>query len=249
MLGASLLASGAVAVISALGAALLTVRITPRGTRFMINLAVGLLLGVVFLELLPEAIEHASGAKAVFLTVLAGVLVFLLLEKLALWRHAHTEGDAQGNEGTHPAGKMILLGDGFHNAIDGVLIAAAFVADFWIGVVTATAILAHELPQKLANHLVLLHSGHSRSAALLLNLGCAALAVPGALVGYVAFQQAEALLPYALALAAASFIYIAMTDLIPETHRVTEGRAVFQQVGATVVGVVSIGLIEMFLHP
>ncbi len=223
----------------------------------LVSFAVGTLLGAVFLEVLPHALEH-GGAHQVAATVLAGVLVFFVLEKLVLWRHCNHETCAvhgldtepHGHVNHHPhdnhrAGTMILVGDTFHNFVDGVLIAGAFMADTQLGIVTALAIIAHELPQEVGDFLVLLHSGYSKARALFFNLLSSAAMIFGGLLGYVALEGMEELVPYLLGLAAASMIYVAVADLIPGLHKRPELTATLEQVLLIGAG---IGLISLIGH-
>ena len=221
----------------------------------LVSFAVGTLLGAVFLEVLPHALEH-GGAHQVAATVLACVLVFFVLEKLVLWRHCHHETcevhglDAEPHDHSHHhahdnhrAGTMILVGDTFHNFVDGVLIAGAFMADTQLGIVTALAIIAHELPQEVGDFLVLLHSGYSKARALFFNLLSSAAMILGGLLGYVALEGMEELVPYLLGLAAASMIYVAVADLIPGLHKRPELTATLEQVLLIGAGIGLIGLI------
>jgi zinc and cadmium transporter len=221
----------------------------------LVSFAVGTLLGAVFLEVLPHALEH-GGAHQVAATVLAGVLVFFVLEKLVLWRHCHHETcevhglEPEGHNHAHhnahghrSAGTMILVGDTFHNFVDGVLIAGAFLADTQLGIVTALAIIAHELPQEVGDFLVLLHSGYSKARALFFNLLSSAAMILGGLLGYVALEGMEELVPYLLGLAAASMIYVAVADLIPGLHKRPELTATLEQVLLIGAGIGLIGLI------
>jgi zinc and cadmium transporter len=219
----------------------------------LVSFAVGTLLGAVFLEILPHALEYGH-AQSVAASVLAGLLVFFVLEKLVLWRHCHHETcEVHGVEpqahahhhdhGHHRAGLMILVGDTFHNFVDGVLIAGAFLADTQLGIVTALAIIAHELPQETGDFLVLLHSGYSKSRALLFNLLSSLAMVVGGLLGYVALEGMTYLTPYLLGVAAASMIYVAVADLIPGLHKRPELSATLEQVLLIGAGIGLIGLV------
>jgi len=194
--------------------------------------AVGALLGAVFLEVLPHALESGKPPDAILSAVLAGVVLFFLLEKIVIWRHSHSHDHgahasaalpAHEHPGDHDHGSrsgwMILIGDTFHNFCDGVVIAAAFLADFNLGVVTSVAIVAHEVPQEVGDFLVLLHSGFSKKQALAFNIASSLGSVVGGLVGYWALAAVQQWVPYALALAAASMIYVAVADLIPGLQR------------------------------
>lgn len=213
-----LLATLAGGVLSVTAAALLSLTVLTRWAPRLVSFSVGVLLAATFLDILPEAAQqlpfHEVGA-----TVLAGILLFFALEKTALWRHDHAHRGA--TEVPHPSGLMIVLGDGLHNFVDGVLIAAAFLHDPALGVATTTAVIAHEIPQEVGDFMVLLAAGYSRQRALLLNAVSSSAAVAGGLLGYIFLQGVQGAIPYLLALAAASFIYIAVADLVPtlQKHR------------------------------
>jgi zinc and cadmium transporter len=181
---------------------------------WLVSYAVGALLGVSLLAILPQALETLAPPK-VFATLLAGILLFFVLEKLVLWRHCHIH-DCEVHDGSvFP----VLIGDGFHNFIDGAVIAAAVMTSVPLGVTTALAVAAHEIPQEVGDFAILLHAGYSRRRALLLNVLSGLASAGGAVVALVAVKLVPLLLPYCLALAAASFLYVAMADLIPGLHR------------------------------
>lgn len=215
----------------------------------MVSYAVGALLAAAFLDVLPEAFELGRDAKGIGAMILAGVLGFFLLEKAALWRHEHEHRglDTHEHVGRH-TGFMILVGDGFHNLVDGVAIAAAFLTDVNLGVVTALAMVAHEVPQELGDFMVLLSSGYSRSKALLFNFLSSLASVVGGVIGYFALEGSQAALPYVLALAGASFVYIAVADLIPHMHRTTDARSTAWQIALIAVGIGTIVGADMLLH-
>ncbi|MBM3352447.1 MAG: ZIP family metal transporter [Betaproteobacteria bacterium] len=212
-----LLATLAGGVLSVLAAALVSLTLLSQWAPRLVAYAVGVLLGAAFLHLLPEAIE-AVGPQEVLATCLGGLLAFFVLEKLTLWRHAHA-GLHEHGHAHKPAGTMILVGDALHNFVDGILIAAAFLTEPELGWVVAIGIIAHEIPQETGDFMVLLASGWSRRSALGWNLLASLAAVAGGLLGYFALSGAEAAVPYVLAVSAASFLYIAVADLIPELHR------------------------------
>jgi zinc and cadmium transporter len=208
----------------------------------LVSFAVGALLGAVFLEILPHAIGTAGSLQPVFATVLGGILGFFVLEKLVLWRHCHVEDceahDHHADPNDHGrSGLMIIIGDAFHNFVDGILIAAAFLQSAELGVVTAAAIIAHEIPQEIGDFVILLHSGYSKTAALALNLLSSLAMLVGALLAYFTLQSAQGWISTVLALAAASMIYVAVADLIPGLHRRPELRATAQQVVLIALGV------------
>lgn len=215
-----LLATLAGGVLSVLAAASLSLTILGRWAPRLVSFSVGVLLGAAFLHLIPEA-THELDAQQVGATVLAGLFLFFALEKSALWRHDHVHGHHGGPGHAHasPMGLMIVLGDGLHNFVDGVLIAAAFLADPALGWTTALAVIAHEIPQEVGDFMVLLDAGYSRARALLLNVLSSLGSVLGGLLGWSALQGVSGVIPYALALAAASFIYIAVADLVPSLQR------------------------------
>lgn len=242
-------------LLSVLLAGLFTFAAHPAWVPRLVSFAVGTLLGAVFLEVLPHALEH-GGVHPVAMTVLAGVLGFFVLEKLVLWRHCHHEScevhglELEEQDRAHhhghdhrSAGTMILVGDTFHNFVDGVLIAGAFMADIQLGIVTALAIIAHELPQEVGDFLVLLHSGYSKARALFFNLLSSLAMIVGGLLGYVALEDMRELTPYLLGVAAASMIYVAVADLIPGLHKRPELSATLEQVLLIGAGIGLIGFI------
>jgi zinc and cadmium transporter len=172
-----------------------------------------------------------------------------VLEKLVLWRHCHHDHceahDAQAPTHDHGrSGLLILVGDTFHNFVDGILIAAAFLQSTELGIVTALAIIAHEIPQEVGDYLILLHSGYSKTRALIFNLLSSLATLVGALLAYFALSQLTEIIPFMLGLAAASMIYVAVADLIPGLHKRTELRATLQQVLLIGLGVASIVVVR-----
>lgn len=211
----------------------------------LVSFAIGTLLGAAFLEVVPQAFEagHARGAAT---AILGGILGFFLLEKLLLWRHSHDHGE--GGEPLHHqeherAGMLIVVGDTVHNFVDGVLIAAAFLQSPQLGVVTAIAIVAHEIPQEVGDFLVLLHSGYSRLRAFVLNVLSSLGSVAGGVLGYFALEGYAGWEPTLLGVVAASMIYVAVADLIPGLHRRPELRATAQQTLLIAAGVGVIALV------
>jgi zinc and cadmium transporter len=181
---------------------------------WLVSYAVGALLGVSTLAILPSALEQLPATR-VLGTLLIGILLFFLLEKLVLWRHCHTH-DCEVHDG---AVLPVLVGDAFHNFVDGAVIAAAVLTSVPLGISTALAVAAHEIPQEVGDVAILLHAGYSRRRALLLNVLSAGASGLGALAACISFDLVPRLLPYFLALAAASFLYVAMADLIPGLHK------------------------------
>jgi zinc and cadmium transporter len=208
----------------------------------MVSISVGILLATALLHSLPEAFEMPGvDAHVLFGVLLAGLLGFFLLEKVALLRHSHHhEGDGHDHHHGHDAeeagqsGWMILIGDGLHNFVDGVLIAAAFMVDFEVGMFTAMAIVAHEIPQEIGDFIVLINAGFSRARALLYNLISGALSVLGGVLGYYFLEKANTAMPYLLVIASSGFIYIAVSDLIPQMHRRSQWQESLRQI--TLIG-------------
>jgi len=220
----------------------------------LVSFATGALLGAAFLGLLPHALK-APGARdyhAIPMAVLFGLLGFFLLEKMVLWRHCHVshcEVHAPDQQARNQsAGTLILIGDGLHNFLDGVLIAGAFLTDLHLGIVTSLAVAAHEIPQEVGDFAILLHSGFKRGRAFLFNVLASLTTVIGGILAFFALQQLEAMLPYVLAVAASSFIYIAVADLIPTLHQRTEARVTFQQMALIAAGVILIYFTHSTLH-
>lgn len=240
-------------VLSVAAAAAFALRARPSYVPVLISYAVGALLGAVFLELLPHAFRLAGSAEQMAATILAGILIFFVLEKLVLWRHCHVE-ECEAHDPPQPthdhgrSGAMIMIGDTFHNFVDGILIAAAFMADHQLGLVTALAIIAHEIPQEIGDFVILLNSGYTRGRALALNMLSSAAMVVGGLIAYFALQTLQQWVAPLLGLAAASMLYVAVADLIPGLHRRPELGATVQQVALMALGVITIWLVGELTH-
>lgn len=270
ILGMSL-AGGALSVFVA---ALVSFKLRTHWVALLISYAIGALLGAAFLEILPHALTASGDAVATLATVLGGILTFFVLEKLVLWRHCHIE-DCEGHEalahepkphgqyahdhghahGQHAhahdhgrTGLLIMVGDTFHNFVDGVLIAAAFMEDIRLGIVTALAMIAHEIPQEVGDFMILLHSGYSKARALAFNLLSSLATLLGALLAYATLGQMQTAVPTLLALAAASMIYVAVADLIPGLHKRTELRATLQQILLIGAGIATIVVTDRLAH-
>jgi zinc and cadmium transporter len=241
----------------------------------LVSYAIGALLGASFLEVLPHAIEAGTDAEQTCAIVLGGILLFFVLEKLVLWRHCHHETceghdivpkvepgkyrlaapgpEKYAKSATHVhersrSGLLIMVGDSFHNFVDGILIAAAFMQDVRLGVVTGLAIIAHEIPQEIGDYLILLHSGYSRLRAFMVNLVSSFATLAGGLFAYFGLSAVQGVIPMLLGLAASSMIYVAVADLIPGLHKRTELRATLQQISLIVLGVASIYVTQQFAH-
>lgn len=210
---------------------------------YLVSFATGTLLAGACLGLLPEALEVAS-TFSVMTALLVGLLGFFILERLVLWRHCHHE-----ECDVHRApGYLILVGDAFHNFMDGIAIGAAFAVSTPLGVSTALAVVAHEVPQEVGDFGILLSSGFRKGQAFVLNLGSALATIPGALVAFLAFSAVEGILGIVLALAASSFLYIALADLVPGLHREWSLRALPLQVGLIGLGVLLILAVHLVAH-
>lgn len=215
-------------LLSVLIAATLTVHVLGRVVKSLVSLSVGVLLGTALLHVLPEAFESQASAQALFATLLGGLLFFFLLEKAELYRHGHHhEGDDPHHhhhsgfdaEQAGSGGWSVLVGDSIHNFCDGVIIAAAFLADTRLGLVTALAVIAHEIPQEVGDFIVLVNAGLSRRKALLFNALSGLSGVVGGVAGYLVIGQWDDLFPYLLVVASSSFIYVAVADLLPQLQR------------------------------
>ena len=267
------LVSGVLSVLAAGIFLALPARAREAALPYLVSFATGALLGAALLALIPHAVEGAGmeNVHEVGIALIAGIALFFILEKFLLWRHCHDDhcvehpiGDAHGHDHHAHAhaghdhqheqarkkasGSLVLVGDALHNVLDGVLIAAAFLTDVHLGIVTALAIMAHEIPQEVGNFAVLLHSGVSRGRALLLNLLTSLTAVIGGVVGFVALEKSLAALPFALAVAASSLLYVAVADLIPGLHRKTDPRSGVTQVVLIGLGIALITFAERHAH-
>lgn len=240
-------------LLSMVAAAGLVFRLSRQATATLVAFAAGVMLSSALLDILPEAFAGLeAGAdqaahQALFATLLAGLLGFFALERLALWRHAHADsGGDEGEQQAEVAAPLVLIGDAFHNFVDGLLIAAAFLADPMLGVTTTLAVVAHEIPQELGDFVLLLNAGWSRRKAFLANAASSLTSVLGGLLGYFALDGAEHFLPYVLTIAAASFIYIAVADLLPLLHR---QRSSFVLQSALIgLGIMVVPLVGQWVH-
>ena len=249
------LATAAGGVLSVFIAASLTLAVLGRLVKSLVSLSAGVLLGTALLHVLPEAFESKTEPQALFATLLGGLLFFWLLEKTELYRHDHHhEGD--GHEHHHHfdaqragrGGLSVLVGDTVHNFCDGVIIAAAFLADPKLGAVTALAIMAHEIPQEVGDYIVLLNAGFSRGRALMFNALSGLAAVVGGVAAFYLVGPWAALLPYLLVVAASSFIYVAVADLLPQLQQRLSWRETLAQVAWLGGGLLIVLLAMAGLH-
>lgn len=295
---------------------LLPERVGLRMLPHFVSFATGALIGAALLGLLPEAMESAGpgGEHGIGAAMVLGLGVFFIIEKLVLWRHAHsqardhgaeddvelghdhghahghvhdqaaseghvddrghddhdernlsaTHGPNQKHAHDHGAGRghdhghdhggfghdhghdhgrdaatgvLVLIGDSVHNALDGILIAAAFLTNVPLGLVTTLAVAAHEIPHRVGDFALLVHAGLSRQRAMFLNMATGLASVVGGIVAYFGLSSARGALPYALAVAASGFLYIAVAGLIPGLHRRADPRTSLAQVGLMGLGV------------
>ena len=237
-LGLSLLGSfGGLLLASSL--LLFTDKVRTRMVPWLVSYAVGALLGVALMALLPEALELRP-APHVFGTLLAGILGFFVLEKAVLWRHCHTDTcEVHG-----VSASLVLIGGAVHNFVDGAMIGAAVLTSLPLGISTAAAVAAHEVPQEIGDFAVLLHAGYSRGRALALNVLCGLASVAGAVAAVLLVNILPGMLPYLLAVAASSFLYVAMSDLIPDLHhRGPSGAVAIRQVVLIGLGMATVLLL------
>ena len=244
------------------------------GTRHLLSLAAGALLATAFMHLLPEAFESQAGAHDLFATLLVGVVFFFLLDKAELWHHGHEHSHAQPSthghvhadhdhahdhahdrghahhhhHGPRSGGWAVLTGDSVHCFGDGILIASAFMADIRLGVIAAVSVLAHEVPHHMGDLVVLRQTSANRRMALLkVSLAGAVTALGGA-VGYFLVGQLQDFLPYFLAVASSSFVYVALADLIPQLQKRLTARETIAQIAWLIAGMVVVMMVSGFAH-
>lgn len=253
-------------------AAWLSFGIVSRYTQHMLSLAAGALLATAFLHLLPEAFEAGVEPHNLFMTLLFGLLFFFLLDKAELWHHGHEHhhGDAHHGHDHHEAhahshatdaphdpdahakpqagGWAILAGDSVHCFGDGVLIASAFMVDLKLGVVAALAVLAHEVPHHMGDLVVLRQGSQSRQTAVLKVSLAGAITALGGLAGYALLDQLHGVLPYMLAIASSSFIYVALADLIPQLQKRLSSRETAAQIVWLMSGIALVSAVSLLAH-
>lgn len=208
-----------------------------RAVPALVSYAVGALLGVALLELLPEA-SAALGTRRALAIALTGIVTFFALEKLALWRHRE-----DGPRSYRPTAQLVLMGDSAHNFLDGALIGAAASVSVPLALSTAVAVLAHEIPHELGDFAILLNAGYSRGRALLLNSLSESAGLVGALAAVISLRYLPMLSQYFLAFASASFVYVAMADLMPEMHRGGVDVAALWQVVLVTAGALTVAVL------
>jgi zinc and cadmium transporter len=232
---------GSVGAIAGAGALL----VFPHETRkkylpYLVSYATGTLLGAAFLGMIPESLQQAT-PLTISGTILTGILMFFFLEKIVIWRHCHDTQCATSAS----AGPLILIGDAFHNFIDGFVIASAFITSVPLGIAASLAVIAHEIPQEVGDFAILLDNGYSTRRALLLNTLSSLSTLPGAIIAYYFLAQTEAAVPYILAISAASFIYIAIADLVPGLHREIGARPAVIQLFLILAGIATIAVFSI----
>jgi zinc and cadmium transporter len=217
-------------------------RVRTRIVPWLVSYAVGALLGVALLALLPEALAELP-PQAVFGTLLFGILIFFVLEKLVLLRHCHTD-DCHVHTAAAP---LVFIGDAFHNFLDGAIICTAVLTSVPLGVNTAIAVAAHEIPQEVGDVAVLLAAGYSRGRALLLNVITGVSGILGALLAFATVEIVPGVRPYVLAISSASLLYIAMSDLIPDLHRGEIDANGLRQVALIAAGIFTVVVFERMI--
>ena len=228
---ATIAATFGVGAISIALAAFLSFRLLGRFVNRMVSFSIGVLLATTFMHLIPEAVESGAPVRDLCAVLLAGLFGFFFLEKIAVYRHSHHfEGDghhhAHGHD-AHEAGRggvFVLVGSAVHNFSDGIVIAGAFLASPWIGVAATLSILAHEIPHKIGDFIVLIHAHVPKGRAIAYASLSSSSIVIGGLIGLAFLERLQGLIPYVLVIAAANFIYIALSDLVPQMHRIDPRR-------------------------
>jgi zinc and cadmium transporter len=206
----------------------------------LLSYATGTLLGAAFLGMIPGGLALLPPIN-MSATVLGGIVLFFTLEKIVLWRHCHKEHCTVHGA----AAPLILIGDAFHNFVDGFVIAAAFLTSVPLGIAASLAVIAHEVPQEVGDFAILLENGYSRKRALLMNTLSSLSTLPGALIAYFFLAATQEAIPYILGLSAASFIYIAIADLVPGLHKKLSVGQSLLQILLLLLGIGTIALFHM----
>lgn len=219
----SIIATSIVSAISLIGVFTLALKdaVLNKIVFYLVAISAGSLMGGAFLHLIPEAVQKADGQQGidnVFFAVLVGFALFFVLERGLHWHHCHSHKNNE-NCAIHPFTYLNLIGDGFHNFIDGVVIAAAFSLSVELGIATTVGVIIHEIPQEISDFGVLIYGGLSKFRALALNFLSATLAIFGTLCGFLLVSVAQGMMPILVAITAGGFIYVSASDLIPELHK------------------------------
>jgi len=206
----------------------------------LIAFATGVLLTVAFIGLIPEAIEQVGEPHLIMPFILGGILFFFIMEKIVIWRNCR---DKTCEVHSHASGPIILMGDSLHNLTDGIVIAAAFLSGLNLGIVAGLTIIVHELSHETADFGILLHSGYSKKKAFFYNMISSSTTIPASIVSYFILDSIESAVPFLLAISAASFIYIALSDLTPDLHQHTDFKYIVRQLLVIIIGIVLMALI------
>lgn len=238
----SLIATVVISMFSLIGALTFTMKdkLLKKASLLLVAFSTGALLGGAFLHLLPEVLVEGEYLNT-FIYVLLGIIVFYLLERFLMWHHCHKDGHCDIHTFTY----MSLFGDGLHNFIDGLVIVSAFAVSPHVGIATVIAVASHEIPQELGDFGVLIHGGFSKAKALTWNFISAVTAIFGAVLGYFLINSADHLTFFFLPLAAGGFIYISMSDLIPELHKENDIKKSFLNFGLFTLGLVFMYLMKI----
>lgn len=236
----TLLALGSVVIVSLISlAGAITVSMNVdrlrAGLFVLVSLAVGALLGDAFLHLIPEAFETTNDPTALSLAIVGGILFFFVVEKLLHWHHH--QGIEDSEPAIHPVGRIVLFSDGVHNYIDGLIVGLAYTVSIEVGIATTVAVILHEIPQEIGDFGVLLHAGYSKAKALWFNFASGLFAILGTVTALVLGDSAESLTLFLVPITAGGFIYIALSDLIPELHKTTSARKSIVQFAGILAGV------------
>jgi zinc and cadmium transporter len=233
-----------VSLISLIGIFTLTIKdnLLPKILFCLIGFSAGALIGSAFLHILPECLEN-NKSTTVFSYLILGIIIFFIMERFLHWRHCHEEGACK----THAFTYLTLVGDGLHNFIDGMVIAASFGVSFQLGLVTTLAIILHEIPQELSDFAILVYGGFTKKKALLFNFVSALMAMIGALAGYFINDNIQGFSNFILPLTAGGFIYIAMSDLIPEVHKESNQKRATLAFVAFLLGIIFMAVAKKFL--
>lgn len=242
----ALLAVVVVSLISLVGVLFFFLRkeIMEKVAALFVSLSAGSLLGGAFLHLLPEALEKRGNTESIWFALFGGLLSFFVLEKIICWRHCHIP---TSREHPHHLGMMNLIGDGLHNLMDGIIIAAAFLIDLKLGLATTIAVIFHEIPQEISDFGVLVYAGWSRVRALIFNLLSALAAILGALLVFALETKAENIIPFLIPFTAGGFIYIATADLIPELKKETNPKKSALQLLSILSGFILMALFKKIM--
>lgn len=210
---------------------------------YLVAFSTGALIGGAFLHLLPEAVEISEGLSP-YIYLILGISLFFILERFLKWHHCHEDGECEVHTFTY----MSLVGDGFHNFIDGLVIVSAFAVSTELGIATTVAVAAHEIPQELGDFGVLIHGGFSRAKALFWNFASSVTAILGAITGYFMINSFDNISAFLLPFAAGGFIYIAMSDLVPELHKEPKLSKSIMNFAIFVLGIVFMLVIKLYFE-